>query len=364
MKKLLKKGTWFLEMKNIHFRFIMLLLVSFLSMKISAQDKIILRNETEESAKITEINATEVKYKKFNNLNGPTYTLLKSEIQMIKYENGSQDTFEQQETGPNTEAEASYVSVPNGVDPKNTDLIITRAGLNINCVIDFVENDRISYHIINRGRDIKEIIYLANVSEYIKQNAVKKVGPVVNNEASNDDRVEIKRHYSGPRVGMTFVGPGAFEDALKVENKRNFYSQFGWQFETRMFTLENGLSGMLEFVPLMGGIDMGKLIPSFSGLIGLRTRNGAEFGIGPNWGIYSGKDKDFHHYTTSNLGIVIVAGMSIKSGKVYFPINIAVVPSVTKQAGVYDPKTNKTIVQKYQTGTKVSLLIGFNNRSR
>lgn len=42
-------------------------------------------------AKVLEISSTEIKYKKFDNLNGPTYSALKSEIYMIRYENGSRD---------------------------------------------------------------------------------------------------------------------------------------------------------------------------------------------------------------------------------------------------------------------------------
>lgn len=44
-----------------------------------------------------EINQTDVKYKKFDNQNGPAFTLLKSDILMIRYENGTKDIFNQTE---------------------------------------------------------------------------------------------------------------------------------------------------------------------------------------------------------------------------------------------------------------------------
>ena len=61
----------------------------------SAQDVIVKKDGSTIISKVLEITSTEVKYKKFSNLEGPTYTLLKSEIQGINYENGEKDTFTQ-----------------------------------------------------------------------------------------------------------------------------------------------------------------------------------------------------------------------------------------------------------------------------
>jgi hypothetical protein len=58
-----------------------------------AQDIITLRNGEEIKAKVQEVGVTEVKYKKFDNLAGPAYTLPKTEIFMIKYEDGERDVF-------------------------------------------------------------------------------------------------------------------------------------------------------------------------------------------------------------------------------------------------------------------------------
>ncbi len=54
-------------------------------------DSIILKNGEEIKAKVTEIASDEIKYKKCDNLNGPTYTIKKSEVFMIKYSNGTED---------------------------------------------------------------------------------------------------------------------------------------------------------------------------------------------------------------------------------------------------------------------------------
>lgn len=76
-------------MKNL----IALLLLTILAFSTSAQDNIVLKNGEEIKAKVQEIGLSEIKYKKSDNPNGPLYTTSKSEVLMIKYENGSKDVF-------------------------------------------------------------------------------------------------------------------------------------------------------------------------------------------------------------------------------------------------------------------------------
>ena len=60
---------------------------------VNAQDTIMLHNNTVIIARVSEIGSTEIKYKKFENTDGPLYTITKDEVRMIKYENGSTDVF-------------------------------------------------------------------------------------------------------------------------------------------------------------------------------------------------------------------------------------------------------------------------------
>lgn len=71
-----------------------LLITFFTCTCTKAQDVIVKNNGDEIQVKIFEINATEVKFKKFNNLDGPTIIVPKSEIFMIKYENGQKEIIE------------------------------------------------------------------------------------------------------------------------------------------------------------------------------------------------------------------------------------------------------------------------------
>ena len=69
------------------------LFLFFISYALSAQDTILKTNGDEIQVKVTDIGISEVKYHRFDNLTGPVYTLNKSEIVKITYEDGSQDVF-------------------------------------------------------------------------------------------------------------------------------------------------------------------------------------------------------------------------------------------------------------------------------
>ena len=55
----------------------------------NAQDIITKKNGEKIIGKVLEISLTELKYKNFNNLEGPVNSILKSEVIFIKYENGN-----------------------------------------------------------------------------------------------------------------------------------------------------------------------------------------------------------------------------------------------------------------------------------
>jgi hypothetical protein len=72
---------------------LIILIFTFLSNSIVAQDTLTMRSGENIIVKIIEVGSTEVKYKKTINLNGPIYSSIKSDILFIHYENGSIDVF-------------------------------------------------------------------------------------------------------------------------------------------------------------------------------------------------------------------------------------------------------------------------------
>jgi len=135
---------------------------------------------------------------------------------------------------------------------------------------------------------------------------------------------------AGPRFGVTMLSQGVI-DKLKERDITigSTMSQFGWQFEKQFYNTGAGVTALTEWVPLLGGLDQGVVIPSLSWLVGLRTKEGAEFGVGPN-------------VTPAGAALVISAGVTFRAGVLNVPMNFAVVP--TKE------------------GTRVSVLSGFTLR--
>jgi hypothetical protein len=60
---------------------------------IKAQDTLSIRSGENILVKVIEVGTSEVKYKKLDNLNGPDFSILKSDLLMIKYENGTKEDF-------------------------------------------------------------------------------------------------------------------------------------------------------------------------------------------------------------------------------------------------------------------------------
>lgn len=78
---------------------ILLLVVAmiFMTTTLLAQDIIIFTNGSEQEAKVVEVSDTEVKYKAWNNLEGPTWVKKATDIFMIKYANGTKQVFEKEQ---------------------------------------------------------------------------------------------------------------------------------------------------------------------------------------------------------------------------------------------------------------------------
>lgn len=137
-------------------------------------------------------------------------------------------------------------------------------------------------------------------------------------------------NLSGPRFGMTLLSEGVIKKLEERDIKVGPHiSQFGWQFEKQFYTRDSGVTMVSEWVALLGGLDQSVALPSVSWIVGVRTREGAEFGLGPN-------------VTPTGTALVVAAGMTFRAGAMNIPVNVAMVPS--------------------KSGTRVTLLSGFSLR--
>lgn len=72
-------------------KYLALLVVLFIGGNLIAQDQLFKKDNTKIDVKILEINPTEIKYKLFNYEDGPIITVLKSEVALIIYKNGTHE---------------------------------------------------------------------------------------------------------------------------------------------------------------------------------------------------------------------------------------------------------------------------------
>ena len=101
-------------MKNV--KIISLLILNLTSISIYAQDVITLRNGEEIKAKVTEINSSEIKYRRFENLEGPTIIVSRADVFFINYENGTRQII-----NSNSDTKVSQNNTPqNSVQKKET----------------------------------------------------------------------------------------------------------------------------------------------------------------------------------------------------------------------------------------------------
>ncbi len=114
---------------------------------------------------------------------------------------------------------------------------------------------------------------------------------------------QSQNKLSGPRMGASMT----FGDAAKVmaENERNggynMYPtnfQIGWQFE-KQYLSAGDFQALVEFIPSIGGLESGKIIPSVTLLNGFRMgKAGWEFAFGPNFRVVNKADGFFDQNNT------------------------------------------------------------------
>jgi hypothetical protein len=193
---------------------------------------------------------------------------------------------------------------------------------------------------------------------------------------------------AGPRVGVTMITPGSLASIIRGDvpffsgeireewtGSTGKYgaaiSQYGWQWESR-FADGGNVTGIVEWIALVGGMEKGYFLPSISSMVGLRTDKGIEFAVGPNLSL-------------GGIAMVFGAGYNFKFGELNVPVNIAYVPSMDKTYNHYeeyhhyeeyiDPDRTPNNGDEYweyteeitpaysvthPTGARISVMVGFN----
>lgn len=192
----------------------------------------------------------------------------------------------------------------------------------------------------------------------VETDVMDKLSKKSSYESSLNNPGDISLNLSGPRMGFTvFTGTNATVLNKPISSGgfevTPILSQFGYQFE-KQYLNEGKFQALVEFLPMVSGIDQGLFIPSLTVMNGLRNNvNGFEFAIGPTFSISSRSkgfistegewikindnntapiNADIEYRLDSkgesyiNTGLVFAAGKTIKSGKLNIPLNVYAVP--------------------------------------
>ena len=174
---------------------------------------------------------------------------------------------------------------------------------------------------------------------------------------------------AGPRIGFTYITAGPIADFIHEgfdfdeddkfgSSGPAFTTLYGWQWESR-FADGGNVTGIVEWIVLVGGMEKGLFLPSASSIIGARMDNGLEFGVGPNLSL-------------SGIGMVFGVGYNFKSGNLNLPVSISVIPGrkMTGEIETWGPPSstpspndqNEYTYEEYEynTGTRIAITLGFN----
>jgi len=151
------------------------------------------------------------------------------------------------------------------------------------------------------------------------------LSPLTARGQTDDDGIRT-RNMGGPRFGMTYV-PGNDQLATELEyhGMGRTISQFGWHFEHQVVPAGGGPRFLIEFVPMLAGVEYSKVIPNFTLAMGLRSPGGWEFGLGPNL-VFSKTTTDEVEARTA---LLLAVGKSFNYGGVSIPVNLAYATSPT-----------------------------------
>jgi hypothetical protein len=168
------------------------------------------------------------------------------------------------------------------------------------------------------------------------------------------------QQLAGPRIGMTLITAGSTADFLHkgfdyvqyedeyegAEHKLGetgsaFTTQYGWQWESRFADGGGEVVGIVEWIALVAGMEQGKFLPSLTSVIGARTANGFEVGVGPSLSL-------------TGVGMVFALGKNFQSGSLNMPVNLVFMPGKNIDSDINGEDYT------YSSGARISLMVGFN----
>ena len=253
--------------------FLLIAVVLFSASFAFGQDVIIKRNGEEISAKILEVNTSNIVYKRFDNIEGPTFLILKSELLMIRYENGTKDIFigkQRQEKSMEERKKRGHIgislgmSIPvgkfgsNSLTKNDSGLAKLGAAFDVSFAYRFSENVAAAILLHGQANPVDESTLENASAENVKIDSDPwKVGAYL-----------VGFHFEAPlskKGFFTFRGMGGLATAtvpkMKISQGNHFVktgsasgSTFGYLFGIGSKTILNKSICLLVNLDFLGGI--------------------------------------------------------------------------------------------------------------
>ena len=102
---------------------IVLTMLSLAALNVAAQDVVVKKDGSTILAKVLEVNQDNIKYKKFSNQNGPTYTINLSDVMSVNYENGEKEDFNNSSITNDANQGNEAKEITKDVAPNNSELL-------------------------------------------------------------------------------------------------------------------------------------------------------------------------------------------------------------------------------------------------
>lgn len=102
---------------------IVLTMLSLAALNVAAQDVVVKKDGSTILAKVLEVNQDNIKYKKFSNQNGPTYTINLSDVMSVNYENGEKEDFNNSSITNNANQGNEAKEIIKDAAPNNSELL-------------------------------------------------------------------------------------------------------------------------------------------------------------------------------------------------------------------------------------------------
>ena len=146
-------------------------------------------------------------------------------------------------------------------------------------------------------------------------------GPAAAQRTLDTLPILVERNMSGPRFGLTYVWiKEELRERLPPGEFHHVISQFGWHFEHQITPEGGGPQFVIQFVPMVAGVEHGMFIPNATLAVGIRLPGGFETGIGPNIQFPKNLEFDLGRGVTSAL--VLAVGKTFDYGGVSIPFDI------------------------------------------